>query len=113
MTPESKAREKQRRIDQHRANSNKWHSKWASKGVPKQPQAADGMSRSAGSAGNAEAAGRARPEQPPKEITDFAAQISAELMREAKLEQQHDHFNDVCSFILNIYNSSVYLYISV
>ena len=98
MTPKSKAREKQRRIDQHRANSNKW----ASKGVPKQPQAADGMSRSAGSAGNAEAAGRARPEQPPKEITDFAAQISAELMREARLEQQHDHFNDVCSFILNI-----------
>lgn len=63
--------------------------------------------------GNAEAAGRARPEQPPKEITDFAAQISEELMREARLEQQHDHFNDVCSFILNIYNSSVYLYISV
>ena len=89
MTPRSKAKEKQRRIDQHRANSDKWHSKWVSKGVPK-PTAgiADGASGSAGSAGNAEAAGRAEPhrvapEQPPTPQQPEEISISEELMKEA------------------------------
>ena len=83
MTPDSKAKEKQRRIDRHRANSDRWHEKWVSKGVPREPKAgiADGASGSAGSAGNAEAAGRAEPEQPPQEPEEIL--INVELMKEA------------------------------
>ena len=83
MTPDSKAKEKQRRIDRHRANSDRWHEKWISKGVPREPKAgiADGASGSAASAGNAEAAGRAEPEQPPQEPEEIL--INVELMKEA------------------------------
>eukprot|EP00435_Cladocopium_sp_Y103_P008064 s2865_g2.t1 len=105
MTPESKAKEKKRRIDQHRANSDRWHAKWVSKGVPKNKNSGCG-----GSAGNAEAAGIAEPErQPPNDDEqppndDFRPEIGEELMKEAGflLEQNHDLIlhpfsNCVCS----------------
>ena len=87
MTPRSKEKEKQRRIAQHRASSNKWHTKWVSKGVPKECTEAGNADGAAGSAGSAEAAGRAEPERPAQELPEIL--ITAELWKEASLEQQH------------------------
>ena len=64
MTPESKKIELERRAQAKRDNSNLWHAKWVSKGVPKLPEDKKNDHPDAPDVPEAEAAGPAAPDLP-------------------------------------------------